>query len=179
MIEMRVKTIAADVEKNSPIMILTDVEEKRYLPIWIGNAEAWAIMTEMQGAPSPRPMTHDLLKSVIEHLNARVKHIVVNDLQELTYFARIVIETDGKEIEIDARPSDSIALALRCQVPIFVSEKVIQTASPNEEKLAEEKRKFREFVRNLSADMFADPNATVGGSFDGGTIEKPKPPAED
>lgn len=179
MIEMRVKTIAADVEKNNPVMILTDAEEKRYLPIWIGSAEAWAILTEMQGLSNPRPMTHDLLKAVIEHLNSRVKHIVVNDLQDLTYFARIVIEADGKEIEIDARPSDSIALALRCQVPIFVSEKVMQTASPNEEKLAEEKRKFKEFVKNLSADMFADPNAAVGGASEGGAVEQPKPPVED
>jgi bifunctional DNase/RNase len=170
MIEMKVKTIAADMEKHHPVMILTDAEEKRYLPIWIGGPEAYAILLELQGTPQPRPLTHDLLKNVIEGLRSRVKHIVVNDLQDSTYFARIILEIDGKEVEIDARPSDSIALALRCQAPIYVSEKVMQTASPNEEKLTEEKKRFQEFIKTISADQFANPDPL---------LEQPKPPAED
>lgn len=162
MIEMKVKTIAMDTDAKAPVMILTDLDEKRYLPIWIGHAEAAAIMTELEGGSPPRPVAHDLLKIVLLTFRARVRRVVVNDLQDTTYFARLILEADGKEIEIDARPSDSVALALRFKAPIFVTEGVIQQASiPDKSKMAEENRKFREFVEHVSADMFSSPAANL------------------
>ena len=121
MVEMKVKTIAVDAETRHPVMILTDADEKHYLPIWIGNNEAQAILSEMEGLASPRPMTHDLIKTLLEQFNTGIKRVIVNDLQDSTYFARIVMEIEGKESEIDARPSDSVALALRFKAPIFVA----------------------------------------------------------
>lgn len=162
MIEMKVKTIAMDTESKTPVMILTDLDERRFLPIWIGNFEAAAIVDELEGNPRARPMTHDLLKIICQMFNTRLRRVVVNDLQESTYFARLVLETDGKETEIDARPSDSVALALRFKAPIFVTEKVIQAASiADKQKLAEENRKFKEFIEHLSAEMFVTPGAAV------------------
>jgi hypothetical protein len=105
-------------------------------------------------------MTHDLLKIICTLFNTKVRRVVVNDLQESTYFARLVLETDGKETEVDARPSDSVALALRFKAPIFVTENVIQAASiPDKDKQAEENRKFKDFIEHVSAEMFLGPGA--------------------
>jgi len=158
MVEMKVKTIALEQESKSPVMILTDVEEKHFLMIWIGGFEAQAIISEMDGTAFPRPMTHDLMKIVMDHLNGKIRRVIINDLQEQTYYARIVLEAGGKEIEIDARPSDSVALALRFKAPILVSEHVVMKAAmPDKSKIAEEKKQFKEFVEHLSAEMFATP----------------------
>jgi len=158
MIEMKVKTIALDSESKGPVMILTDIDEKRFLPIWIGSFEAAAIIDEVEGNNRTRPMTHDLTKSLLEHLNAKVLRVVINELQESTYFAQMIVESDGKETAFDARPSDSVALAVRFKAPIFVTEHVIQKASiADKAKLDEDSKKFHEFIEHVSAEMFAVP----------------------
>ena len=155
MVEMKVKTIAMDTDSKAPVMILTDVDEKRYLPIWIGTYEAAAIIDEMEGHARARPMTHDLMKHVFAHFSAKIRRVVINELQDQTYFARLIVEQNGKETELDARPSDSVAMALRFKAPIFVAESVVQAAAiADKSKLADDNKKFKEFIEHISADMF-------------------------
>ncbi|HEY5039414.1 MAG TPA: bifunctional nuclease family protein [bacterium] len=159
MIEMKVRGIAVDPNLKTPAVILTDDDEKRYLPIWIGVAEATAIFIQLNEQTLPRPMTHDLLKSVIDALGAKVIKIVVNDINQNTFFARIVLETpsNGEKFDIDARPSDAIALALRTNSPIFVAEKVVVNATiVDKEKYKEEMSEFKKFLENLSPTDFKD-----------------------
>jgi bifunctional DNase/RNase len=111
------------------IVILKDQSSDRYLPIWIGPCEAEAITLELKGVEVARPLTHDLLKSVISELGGTVEHIVVNDLRNETFFARVIVNVNGRRLEIDSRPSDAIALAVRVKVPIFVAETVMDRAS--------------------------------------------------
>jgi len=113
---------------NMPIIILSDMEGQRILPIWVGFFEANAIALQMENVATPRPMTHDLLKNVISGLNATVKKILVNNLWDNTFYALIYLEMNGETLAIDSRPSDAIALALRMKSPIFVEEEVIQKA---------------------------------------------------
>lgn len=127
-LEMKVKGLALDPLSNLPILILRDEEEKRSLPIWVGLAEANAIALELEKIPTPRPMTHDLIKSILESLHARVVKVVVNDLRENTFFAVIHLQLGATEITVDSRPSDAIALALRVAAPIFVEEEVVLRA---------------------------------------------------
>ncbi len=128
MLEMKVKGLTLDPLTNMPIVILKDTDEKKVLPIWVGIFEANAIALEMEQVSTPRPMTHDLLKNIIEGFQAQVARIVVNDLKDNTFYAVITINLNGNEVLIDARPSDAIALALRVNAPIFVAEKVIEEA---------------------------------------------------
>ncbi len=127
-IEMTIKGLMIDPITNMPIIILRDQEGQRILPIWVGVFEANAIALQIENVQTPRPMTHDLLKNVIGDLSAQVERIVVTDLKENTFYALIHLRTNGHSIEIDARPSDAIALALRTRSPIFVEEAVIQNA---------------------------------------------------
>ena len=127
-VEMRIKGLMLDPITNMPIVILSDVEGQRILPIWVGFFEANAIALQMENVTTPRPMTHDLLKNVICGLNANVKKIVVNNLWDNTFYALVFIETNGETVAIDSRPSDAIALALRMKSPIFVEEEVINKA---------------------------------------------------
>jgi len=113
---------------NMPIIILSDLEGQRILPIWVGFFEANAIALQMENVATPRPMTHDLLKSIISGLNASVTKVLVNNLSDNTFFALIYLETNGETVAIDSRPSDAIALALRMKTPIFVDEEVINKA---------------------------------------------------
>jgi bifunctional DNase/RNase len=158
MIEMKVRGIAVDPNLKTPAVILTDEEEKRYLPIWIGVAEATAIFIQLNEQTLPRPMTHDLLKNVIEILGGKVNKILVNDINQNTFFARVFLETEGGEkYEVDARPSDAIALALRCDAPIFVAEKVVINATiVDKEKYKEEMSEFKKFLENLTPTDFKD-----------------------
>ena len=126
LIEMKVTGLTIDPFTNMPIIILKDADEKSALPIWIGLIEASAIATELEKIQLSRPMTHDLLKNILQSLNVKVQKIEVNDLCDNTFYARIYLETEGKEMVIDARPSDAIALALRSSAPIFVDKKVIE-----------------------------------------------------
>ena len=127
-VEMRIKGLMLDPITNMPIVILSDLDGQRILPIWVGFFEANAIALQMENVTTPRPMTHDLLKSVIAGLNANVKKIVVNNLCDNTFYALVFIESDGEVVAIDSRPSDAIALALRMKSPIFVDEEVINKA---------------------------------------------------
>jgi len=156
MIEMQIGGLGFDPRNLSPLVLLRDAEELNFLPIWIGVFEAAAIAMELQGTQPPRPMTHDLLKASIENLGGKIKRIVINDIKEGTFYAAIEIDTPaGKTISLDARPSDAIALAVRCDAPIFVSEVVMMQAKlVNSEKDAEETKKFKDFIENLRPEDF-------------------------
>ena len=127
-VEMRIKGLMLDPVTNMPIIILSDLEGQRVLPIWVGFFEANAIALQMENVTTPRPMTHDLLKNVILGLNATVKKIIVNNLWDNTFYAMIYLDMGGETVAIDSRPSDAIALALRMKSPIFVDEEVIKKA---------------------------------------------------
>lgn len=127
-IEMTIKGLMVDPITNMPIIILRDKDGQRFLPIWVGVFEANAIALQIENVTTPRPMTHDLLRNVIEDLKATVQKVVVSDLKESTFYALIYLETAEGPVAIDARPSDAIALALRTRAPIFVEELVIDNA---------------------------------------------------
>ena len=153
--EMKVHGVNLDVITNQPVIILKDAESHRFLPIWIGQFEATSILMEMQGVKPPRPLTHDLLRTIIDNLQASVVQIVINDLKDGTFFAKIHIEKDTAQLEIDARPSDAIALAVRAKVPIFADEKVLDTASIVSESGEEEEiARFREFLKDVDPEDF-------------------------
>lgn len=128
MIRVTVDSIRVNLLTQSRMVMLREVDNRRYLPIWIGAFEAEAIGSAMQGHEPPRPLTHDLLKNIITELDGTVQYIAVVELQENTYFARIVVEVRGVRREIDARPSDAIALGIRVDAPIFVAEQVLDQA---------------------------------------------------
>ncbi len=128
MIEMTIESIRVSLMNYQRVVVLKEKDSDRYLPIWIGPAEADAIAVQLQEVSVARPLTHDLLKAVIGSLNARVSSIVVNDLANDTFFARIVLDLDGRHLEIDSRPSDAIALAVRVGVPIYAEESVLEKA---------------------------------------------------
>lgn len=141
-IPMTIKGLMLDPVSNSPIVVLKDEADETFLPIWVGIFEANAIALQLESVETPRPMTHDLLKNVLTQLEAKVGRIVINDLQDSTFFARIHMSVGERNLEIDSRPSDAIALALRVQAPIFVSDHVLaqaQTIEPDED--TEEKMK--------------------------------------
>ena len=127
-IEMTIKGLMVDPITNTPIVILRDKDGQKVLPIWVGIFEANAIALQIENISTPRPMTHDLLRNIIQDLKASVQKIVVCDLQENTFYALIYLSLNGDTVAIDARPSDAIALALRARAPIFVEEKVIDHA---------------------------------------------------
>jgi bifunctional DNase/RNase len=127
-IRMEIKGLMLDPSSNSPIVILKDVDSQLFLPIWIGVFEANAIALRIEGLEPPRPMTHDLLRATLEQLGARVEKVVISDLQDSTFFARIHLLREQGEIALDARPSDAIALALRTDAPIFVLRSVMEKA---------------------------------------------------
>lgn len=127
MIQVKINGLALDMTTNSPVVILAALDSKdKLLPIWIGHYEAWAIAMELSGVKSKRPLTHDLLKSVIKSMQGQVKKVQVTRLVEQTFYAKIYVDFKGGSLEIDARPSDSIALALKTGVPIFVAEELFQ-----------------------------------------------------
>lgn len=128
MVEMTIESIRVSLMNYQRVVILKEKDSDRYLPIWIGPAEADAIAVRLQDVSVARPLTHDLLRSVIDTLGAVVEYVVVNDLSNDTFFARIMLQMDGRSVEIDSRPSDAIALAVRAQVPIFADEAVLEKA---------------------------------------------------
>ena len=148
LVAMSIKGLMLDPVSNSPIVVLKDDEEKFFLPIWVGIFEANAIALQLENVTTPRPMTHDLLKNMIAELDATVTRVVINDLRDSTFFAqiRVTIDREGtpRTLELDARPSDAIALALRTEAPIFVAQKVLdeaQTITPEEAEDDEERKK--------------------------------------
>ncbi|MGH2461356.1 MAG: bifunctional nuclease family protein [Chloroflexota bacterium] len=129
MVEMVVESVRVNLQTYQRVVVLKEKGTERYLPIWIGNTEADAIVIQLQNVPVPRPQTHDLLKSVISELGAKVIRVVVNDLSDDVFYARVNIDVGGKQVEIDSRPSDAIALAVRVQAPIFAEETVLDKAA--------------------------------------------------
>ena len=177
MIEMTIDSIRVSLMNYQRVVILREKKAGRYLPIWIGAAEADAIAVKLQGVTVPRPLTHDLLGLVIDSLGATVDSIIVNDLKSDTFFAKIILNVDGGQVEIDSRPSDALALAVRAGVPIFVDEAVLdkagivldeETGKPileetegaggKDKKVSEEEMKklsaFYDFINTLDLDDF-------------------------
>lgn len=165
MIEVSVDSIRVSLISQHRVVVLRELESDRYLPIWIGPCEADAITIALQGVEIPRPLTHDLLKRVVDEMGGNISHILVNDLREDTFYARIVMDVNGRHSEIDSRPSDAIALAVRADVPIYIVEDVMERAGvePTEEEeipddvslTPEEEEKldvFRDFVETLDLD---------------------------
>ena len=157
MIEMFVTGIALDVRNNHPLVILNDASKKRALPIWIGQAEAQAIARALEGFKAERPLTHDLMINIVEGTGYKVHHIEINDLSENTYFASIILENAiGELVPVDARPSDAIAISIRVDCPILISEKVFDDGTiPTElESEDEDTEAFKSFVQNVKASDF-------------------------
>ncbi len=150
MLQMKVRGVALDQQMN-PVVLLVDQPETMALPIWIGQAEATAIAMELQGVRPPRPMTHDLVRALLNELKASISRIVVTDVRDNTYFAEIHVAQNGTAMVIDSRPSDAIAVALRMEAPIFVEEKVaaqaIQLKKSFDENDMEEWKKFLDRVK--------------------------------
>jgi bifunctional DNase/RNase len=163
--EMLIYGVSYDMVGKQPIVLLKTADGRRFLPIWIGPNEASAIMTKLQGGESPRPMTHDLLQSVVEELGASVIRIAVTELRENTFYAQITLRTNGREVEIDSRPSDAIALAVRVDAPIFAADEVIAESAvefeaeddSSEQNVVEEFQKFLEDVK--PEDFMAPPDS--------------------
>jgi bifunctional DNase/RNase len=154
MTEMVVESVRVHMLSSQHVVILKDTERDRYLPIWIGPWEANAIAMKLQGMTPDRPLTHDLFSHTLEELGVTMRRIVVSDLADETFRARIILEQDGQLREIDARPSDAIALAIRAQVPIYATEAVLDRAGVIPESDEEEKLNvFREFVNSLNVDL--------------------------
>jgi bifunctional DNase/RNase len=142
-VRMEIKGLMLDPNTNVPIVVLRDEEGAVFLPIWIGVFEANAIALRLENVATPRPMTHDLLRSALEKLGAHIEKVVISELRESTFYARIHVQREGDAVEIDARPSDAIALALRSEAPIFVlapvlaAAQAVNLATTDEEKLRE------------------------------------------
>ncbi|MFC1940562.1 bifunctional nuclease family protein [Chloroflexota bacterium] len=128
MLEMVIDSIRVSLMNYQRVVILKEEVSDRYLPIWIGPAEADAIAVKLQGVSVPRPLTHDLLQSIVDALGARVNSIFVNDLKNDTFYAKIILDVNGGQVEVDSRPSDALALAVRVEVPIYVDETVLDKA---------------------------------------------------
>jgi bifunctional DNase/RNase len=166
MIEMTVESVRINLQTSQRVVILKAEQQERYLFIWIAPAEAYAIAIELQGTSSPRPLTHDLMKNVIEELGATITSIVISDLIDDIFYARIVMDIDGRHVEVDARPSDAIALAVRAHTPIYVEDSVLEragvaletngeTVSPKTESRKEREQEYdnldayRDFINSL------------------------------
>jgi hypothetical protein len=152
--EMVIYGVSFDMVGKQPIVLLKTADGNKFLPIWIGHPEAAAILMKLQGAATPRPMSHDLFTDILSQLEARVVKIAVTELRENTFYALITVAVDGTEIEIDSRPSDAIALAVRAEAPIFAAESVIEESAiefehedVNEEEVVEEFKKFLDEVK--------------------------------
>ena len=172
MIEMTIESIRVSLMNYQRVVILKEKSSDRYLPIWIGPAEADAIAVQLQEVSVARPLTHDLLRSAIETLGAQVNHILVNDLSNDTFYARIVLDFNGAPMEIDSRPSDALALAVRVKVPIFADEGVLERAgvlldtdgeqiektngdrAPVDPAELEKMSAFKDFIESLDLDDF-------------------------
>jgi uncharacterized protein len=168
-LEMKVRGLALDPLSNLPIIILRDDEEKRSLPIWIGIYEANAIALELEKIETPRPMTHDLIKNILDTIEARVQKVVVTDLKENTFYAVLHLQVGTTEYTVDSRPSDAIALALRVGAPIYVDEEVVRKAksleigkeaAEAEAVKADDPDRLREWLQNIKPEDFEKFNKT-------------------
>jgi len=157
--QMQIYGVSFDMVGKQPIVLLKTADGNRFLPIWIGHPEAAAILMKLQGATTPRPMTHDLLNDVIEQVDAKCERVAVTELRDNTFYASITLSVNGHEIEIDSRPSDAIALAVRCQAPIYAADEVIEESSIEFEHEVEDQEevveKFRDFLDQVTPEDFA------------------------
>lgn len=164
MVEMTVESVRINLATQQRVVILKATKQERYLFIWIAYAEAYAIAVELQGTTSPRPLTHDLLKNVIEELHAKIESIVISDLIDEVYYARIVLDVDGRHVEIDSRPSDAIALAVRAKTPIYIEESVLERAGVTPEQ-SEETSHSSSSGHEAKAESGADDNLDAYRDF--------------
>jgi bifunctional DNase/RNase len=162
---MHIYGVSFDLVGKQPIVLLKTADGNKFLPIWIGHPEAAAILMKLQSQAPPRPMTHDLLSDMLEQLEAQVVRITVTELRENTFYAQITVQQDGREIEVDSRPSDAIALAIRAEAPIFAAERVIEESAiefegedVDQEQLEAEVAMFKNFLDEVSPDQFAVEN---------------------
>ncbi len=164
--EMVIYGVSFDMVGKQPIVLLKTREGNKFLPIWIGHPEAAAILMRLQGASTPRPMTHDLMNDMLSEMSVSCSRVSVTSLRENTFFASITLSMDGKEVEIDSRPSDALALAVRTSAPIFAAEEVIAESAIEFEHEVEEQEevveKFKDFLENVTPEDFA------GGGGEGG-----------
>ena len=162
MIEMNLVGVRVELPGNQPIVLLKESDGERYLPIWIGTSEATAIAFALQGVPTQRPMTHDLMKNILEELAISVERILITELRDGTFYAVIEIARNGSSYEISSRPSDAIALGVRLGVPIFAHEDVLGEASiviREDEEQEQEVQRFREFLENVRPEDFGEEGA--------------------
>jgi uncharacterized protein len=162
---MLIYGVSFDLVGKQPIVLLKTADGNKFLPIWIGHPEAAAILMKLQSQAPPRPMTHDLLSDMLEQLEAQVVRITVTELRENTFYAQITVQQDGREIEVDSRPSDAIALAIRAEAPIFAAERVIEESAiefegedVDQDQLDAEVAKFRNFLEEVTPEDFAVEN---------------------
>ena len=157
--EMVIYGVSFDMVGKQPIVLLKTRDGNKFLPIWIGHPEAAAILMRLQGASTPRPMTHDLMNDVLSEINVSCTRVAVNELRENTFYASITLKLDGNEVEIDSRPSDALALAVRTSAPIFAAEDVIAESAIEFEHEVEEQEevveKFKDFLDNVTPEDFA------------------------
>jgi hypothetical protein len=157
--QMQIYGVSFDMVGKQPIVLLKTVDGNRFLPIWIGHPEAAAILMKLQGASTPRPMTHDLLNDMLEQLDAKCERVSVTELRDNTFYASITISVNGSEMEIDSRPSDALALAVRTSAPIFAADDVIEESSIEFEHEVEDTEevveKFKDFLDEVSPEDFA------------------------
>ncbi len=161
MVEMKVEGLTLDPLTNMPIIILKDTNGERALPIWVGFFEANAIALEIEKIATPRPMTHDLMKNLITDMSGEVNHILVSELKDNTFYAVINMVSNGNTLNIDSRPSDAIALALRVKAPIYVNETVIEAAKSldlpdTSQHNTEEKDQWRKWIDNIKPQDFGN-----------------------
>jgi bifunctional DNase/RNase len=158
--EMQIYGVSFDLVGKQPIVLLKTAEGNKFLPIWIGHPEAAAILMKLQSASTPRPMTHDLVTDMLDQLGAQVTRITVTELRENTFYAQITVQLDGSEIEIDSRPSDALALAVRAEAKIFVADQVIDDSAiefgQEPEEAGEVVEEFKKFLENVSPEDFAN-----------------------
>ena len=157
--EMVIYGVSFDLVGKQPIVLLKTAEGNKFLPIWIGHPEAAAILMKLQGASTPRPMTHDLLHDMLGELDVSCTRVAVTELRENTFYASITLAVNGREVEIDSRPSDALALAVRSGAPIFAAEDVITESAIEFEHEVEDQEevveKFKDFLDNVSPEDFA------------------------
>jgi uncharacterized protein len=158
--EMSIYGVSFDMVGKQPIVLLRTLDGTKFLPIWIGHPEAAAILMKLQGTPTPRPMTHDLVTDMLGELNASVARVAVTELRENTFYAQITLQVNGSEIEIDSRPSDAIALAVRADAKIYVADDVIDDSAiefnQEPEDSGEVIDEFKKFLENVSPEDFGN-----------------------
>ena len=186
--EMTLYGVSFEPIGKTPIVLLKTADDDKFLPIWIGHAEAAAILMKLQGSTPPRPMTHDLLTDVVSELQGEVLKVTITEMRENTYYAQITVVQNGRELEIDSRPSDAIALAVRCDAQIFASDDIIEESGIDFQTDDEEPRlvtaslladldpaEFRKFLETVTVEEFA--SSLEEGEYEEGDEDEDEEPA--